>query len=309
MFTVPIKYILKPAAVAVFFSLLCSASVAQKISAGVDKKVILIGEQINYDITITLPSPEYKVALNIPDSIPHFEVLSKTAGDTTDKDGNFALHAHLIFTSFDSGSYTFPALQYRINRQNTASQPLYTDSLKIDVGYMPLDKGGQPRDIKTVLEVEVTDWFWICIAAGIIGLLIFIYLFFYFRKRKASAKEKHQISASAYEEALNALKDLRKRNTEGTMAVKDFHTTLAHVFKKYYGTSTGQDFMNNTTTEILNKLKKYELTAITNAATVQALQTGDAVKFAKYHPTQIENEAALDYVKDTIEEMEQLSKK
>lgn len=302
------KYFLRPVILAALSCVLFQFSHAQNISSTIDKKSILIGEQINYDINITLPSPEYKITFNVPDSIPHFEVITKTAGDTTDKNGNFALHAHIIFTSFDSGSYNFPALQYRINRQNTASQALYTDSFKVNVGYMPLDKSGQPRDIKTVLDVQVIDWFWISIAAGVLAISIFGYLYFYFRRKKNKKKTENKSAATAYDEAIKALKELRLKNKEAIVSVKDFHTALAHVFKQYYGKSTGQNFMNNTTAEILSTLKKFELTATTNAATATALQTGDAVKFAKYHPTLTENEAALDYVKTTIEEMESLTK-
>jgi hypothetical protein len=283
---------------------LFQSSSAQNISSRIDRKEILIGEQINYDLIITLPSREYKIEMGIPDSVAHFDILSKTAGDTTDKNGNFALHAHIVFTSFDSGSWAFPALQYKINRLNTSSQLLYTDSFRVNVGYMPLDKTGQPRDIRTVIDVQVIDWFWVYIGAGILFLLLTLFFVYRYLRNKSKNKGSLKRSATAYEEANKSLEELRRKNADHSLKVKDFHTMLADIFKTYYGKITGRDFMNNTTGDILIKLKEYELNAATAATTAEALRTGDAVKFAKYNPTYIENEAALDYVKNTIEQME-----
>lgn len=277
---------------------------AQTIHSAVDKKDILIGQQINYDLSISLPSQEYKISLDLPDSIPHFDVISKTAGDTVDKNGNFSWHQHITLTSFDSGSWAFPQLSYRINRLSTSSQPLYTDSFTVNVGYMPFDKSGEARDIRTVIEVNYFDWFWIWIGAGVLAFLIILFFVIRYFVKKKKAVDPFKGKASAYEEAMAALNDLRQKNKDQSLAVKDFYTMLSDVFKRYYGRTSGQDLMNQTSGDLLQKLKGYQLNAEAAATATQALQTSDAVKFAKYHPTFIENEAAIDYVKNTIEETE-----
>lgn len=298
------QYFLKSLKLTLLLCIVLQNAFAQQIHTSVDKKDILIGERINYDLMITLGSPELKISLVIPDSIPHFEVLAKQAGDTMDKDGKFAWYQHITLTSFDSGSWAFPQLAYRINRLNTASQQLYTDSFMVNVGYMPTDSTGRPRDIRTVLEVNYFDWFWVWIGAGILALLVILFFMIrYFRKRKRP-EDLFKGKASAYEEALAALNNLRQINKEQSMPVKEFYTMLADVYKRYYGRTTGTDLMNQTTGDLLQKLKGYQLNAETAATATQALQTSDAVKFAKYHPTFIENEAAIDYVKNTIEETE-----
>ncbi len=298
------EYFLKVIKLMVMSCFALQFAAAQAIHSSVDKKDILIGQQINYDLNISLPSQEYKVSMSLPDSIPHFDVIIKNAGDTVDKNGKFSWHQHITFTSFDSGSWTFPQLQYRINHLNTASQPLYTDTFIVNVGYMPIDKSGNPRDIRTVIEVNFFDWFWIWVGAGILALLIILFFVIRYFVKKKKVVDPYKGKASAYDEALAALNDLRQKNKEQSLAVKDFYTMLSDVFKRYYGRTSGQDLMNQTSGDLLQKLKGYQLNAEAAASATQALQTSDAVKFAKYHPTFIENEAALDYVKNTIEETE-----
>ena len=285
------------------FVLICISLSAQAIRSSVDKNAILIGERITYTLTVGLPSPEYTVSINIPDSIPHFEILEKTGGNGKDKEGNFVWQQKIIFTSFDSGSYTFPGLLYRINHLNTASQPLSTNQLKIEVGYMALDKGGLPRDIKSILNVAFIDWFWVYIAAGILLLLIILFFVWrYFRKKKKVVAPVN--AKGAYEEAMQALEELKKGNEQRSLGVKEYHTKLADVLRYYYGRTVNQNYSNKTTQEILMKLKSHELKAETASHATEALATGDAVKFAKYNSSYTENEAALNYLKTVIEEIE-----
>ena len=278
-------------------------SFSQAVRSTVDKKDILIGERITSVLTVDLPSAEYSVNLIVPDSIPHFEILQKNGGNGKTQAGADVWQYTIIFTSFDSGTFTFPGLAYRISHLNTASQLLSTDQIKVNVGYMALDSGEQPRDIKTIIEVAYTDYFWVIIGIGILLLFILLYfLYRYFKKKKKTPVA--QSSKGAYEEAMQALTELRKLNEQGGVVVKEYHTKLADVLRNYYGKTFNQNYQNKTTQEILAKLKSHELNAETATHATEALATGDAVKFAKYHPSFTENEAALNYLKTVIEEIE-----
>ena len=296
-------------AAAFFGLLLLQSGSAQSIRTSVSKKNILIGEQVTYVLQIGLPSPEYTVALNLPDSVPHFDILKKSGGNGKDQQGNSVWQQTIVFTSFDSGSWNFPALSYRINRRNTSSQPLATDTFRINVGYMPLDKSGRPRDIDSLIEVDYFDWFWVWVGAGILLLLILLYLLYRYLKKRNN-KIPGDTKIGAYDAALTEITDLRKANQQHSLPVKEFHTQLADVLKNYYSKSVHLNFLSKTTGEILSKLKSHELKAETESQITEALETGDAVKYAKYHSTYTENEAALDYLKNAIEEIERsLSKK
>ena len=275
----------------------------QAIHTSVDKKDILIGEQVSFRLSIDVPTADYRITLNIPDSIPHFEILQKAGSLLKDKNGNYSWEQKIVFTSFDSGSWHFPSLNYRINHLNTASQPLLTDSFSINVGYMPLDAGGKPRDIKTIMDVSYFDWFWIWISIGALLLIVLLILLVrYLKKRKAAAPPIS--SMGAYDEAMKKLAMLKKANEERSLSLKEYHTALADVLKNYYAKAISGNMLNKTSAEILAGLRTHELRAETQAHAAEALQTGDAVKFAKYLSTYTENEAALNYLKNVIEEIE-----
>jgi hypothetical protein len=291
--------------VALVFILSYSLVFSQTISTIVDKKDILIGEQITYILNIDLPSADYKIDINIPDSLEHFDIIEKSAGVINNTNGKYVWQQKIIFTSFDSGSYAFPSFPFHINHLNTVSQNLNTDSIRINVGYMPIDKEGNPRDIKTILEVEYFNWLWV-----IFGAVVFLFLVFLFFLIRYLRKNKRQLptlqNQHAFKDAMQALEQLRKANESGTIQVKEYHTKLADVLKIYYSKASKQNVLNKTTEEILTKLKTHQLNAETALRTGEALQTGDATKFAKYHPSFTENELALNYLKNTIEEIENL---
>jgi hypothetical protein len=296
---------LRRSLLALAFTLVHFFCFAQAISTTVDKRDILIGEQITYNLNIDLPSADYKVDINILDSLEHFDIIEKTGGNINNTNGKYAWKQKIVFTSFDSGSFAIPSFPFRINHLNTVSQNLSTDSILINVGYMPIDKEGNPRDIKTILEVEYFNWLWV-IFGGVVFLLL-VFLFFLIRHLRKNKKQLPTLqNQHAFKDAMQALEQLRKANESGTIPVKEYHTKLADVLKIYYSKASRQNVLNKTTEEILTKLKSHQLNAETALQTSEALQTGDAAKFAKYHPSFTENELALNYLKNTIEEIEKL---
>jgi hypothetical protein len=270
---------------------------AQNLKVAVDKKNILIGEQITLDFFIQHNKGE-AVQITIPDSIPHFDIIEKKGIDTTLDNGINVIQQKIIFTSFDSGKWSFPPINYTVNNIDGS-----TDSVEINVGYMPIDSSAAPRDIKTVLEVDYFNWMWVWLGIAILLVCIIAFIIYKYLSKKYELPADRE-KVDAYKEAMAALAILQKENEENILSVKDYHTKLANVFKNYCGKITFQNFFNFTTTEVLAKLKTYEINVQTSSEATEALQTGDATKFAKYHPSFIENEAALNFIKNTITEIE-----
>jgi hypothetical protein len=271
---------------------------AQVPSFSIDKKSILIGEQISYEILLPY-NKGGKALVFIPDSIPHFDIVQKKNIDTTSISGKLFLKQKIVFTSFDSGVFSFPNINYSINNvQGTL------DSFAITVGYMPTDVSNEPRDIKSIIEVSTVNDFWIY--AGILFLVVLLGAYFaykYFNKKKVLflPTEKND----PYSIAMLALVELQKLNTDKVIGVKDFHIKLSAIFKKYCSKISFQNFNSFTATEVLSNLKSFEINAQTALEAKEAFKTGDATKFAKYNPSFLENETSLSYIKNTISEIEQ----
>jgi hypothetical protein len=277
-------------------------SFSQNTKINIDKKSILIGEQINFEIFVQHTSNE-KVVFNIPDSIPHFEIIDTNSSDTTRDDGLTIAKQKIVFTSFDSGAYFFPSIAYNVN--GTKGN---IDSFKINIGYMPTEADAKPRDIKTIIEVSYFDWMWILvITACLVALGISFFLYKKINSKKLAFDGRDRFGA--YKEAMLSLEKLEKENNENRLPVKEYHTQLANLFKNYCSRIMHQNVFNSTTKEVLEKLKQYELNATTSQQTLNALQTGDAAKFAKYDPTLEENEAAFNFIKDAINNIQQSKNK
>jgi len=282
---------------------------AQSVSTTIDKRAILIGEHIYYELKFTLPNQQYRIDLNVPDSIPHFDIINKRKVDTVDEKGNYIVLQKILFTSFDSGKWNFPAFAVKLR---TATSPavytLNTDPISIDIGYSPADSSGQLRDIKPIMDVSIIDDSWIYIAAGILLALILAYILYRYLKKRKKEKPLFDSSLSPFDEAMQSLKKLQSYSLNNPGEIKEYHSQLPDIFRKYLSRREQKNFMNMTTGEILVSLKEQGAGSDLVSTIAEAMRTSDAVKFAKYQPSGSENERSLEQVKASIEHINKTAK-
>lgn len=278
---------------------------AQSAIAKTDKDHILIGERLEYDLMLDLPTDGYEINVKVPDSVAHFEIIENKNFDTVSSSGSFLISKKIIFTSFDSGSWRLPSLEVLLNKNNVSSK-LITDSLLINVGYSPTDSTNELRDIKPVMEVTVTDYTWLYIAGGVlVAIIIIVLLYFYFKNRKKKPLPVFHSALSPYDEAMKALIELKQYDLDKPEQVKNYHVSLDAIFKKYYSRKQSKNMMNKTTGDILIDIKEQSADPELLSSVAAALRCGDAVKFAKYIPAISESEKSHSLIKDAIEKMEQ----
>ena len=283
---------------------------SQTIQTFADKKDILIGEQVSLKIKAILPTNGNRLSkwISFPDSIPHFEIVESGKTDTVDyKDNSKAVEQTIIFTSFDSGKWVFPALSVEFT--NTPGQPIQkfqTDSFLVNVSYSPPDSTNQLRDIKPIMEVSITDYTWYYIIGGVLLLLIIIFLLIrYLKKDKKTKPERSASNLSPYDEAMADIKNLAQYNLYNAEEVKIYHTKLSAIFKNYLGRKQGKNLFNRTTGDLLIRMTENSMKTenVSNLAT--ALRCSDAVKFARYLPAVEESEDCVMKIKETINLIEQ----
>jgi len=285
---------------------LCIAQPA--IQSSVNKKEILIGEQFTLTIKADFSKNIYNFRWPIfPDSMAHFEVTNSQI-DSLYTDQNLSSIVQTItFTSFDSGKWVLPPFLVKVvpAKPDTAFN-FYTDSVPIIVSFSTSDTTRQIRDIKPIREAETTVsiWYWI---GAVIVLILLIALFVWWRKRKIKAPHSSsQSKLTAYEEAMQELKNLDGYNLSIREEVKIFHFNVGVIFKKYLSRRYQPAYLNKTTDEILLLLKvenyNHELLAKVSAS----LRCGDAVKFAKYLPSISESKDCKKSVEDLIEVIQKI---
>ena len=280
-------------------------STAQTVEVKADKRSILIGERIQYDITCNLPSPGYAVSFRVPDSVSHFVFIENLPIDTAAGSNDFRLHKKIVFTSFDSGSWHIPSFEIQVER-SPYNRILKTDSILVDVGYSPADSTGQLRDIKTVIDVTVDDYTLYYIIAAVLLVIITVLLIYrYLKNRNKSNGLAGYQGLPAYEEAMTALKKLEQTGCSDPDQVKNFHTSLAIIFKRYCSRTLGSDMMNRTTGELLLYMQQYNDSEFLSKL-AEALRCGDAVKFAKFLPSPDDSNGNLLRIREMISYLEQL---
>lgn len=280
------------------------------LKTSVDKKQILIGEQLKYNVEATFPLNAYRVGwFNVPDSFSHFEIVTRGKIDTIEKNGLLIYRQTLILTSFDSGIYSIPALP--INLEPVVSDStlsLFTDSIPINISYSPLDSSKTFHDIKTIIEVkdEIPLWMWIGGAALLILLILgIIYLIKYLRSRK-KPESIFESKLTPIDEAMQAIEKLQKEQYLYKGEVKQFHTKLTDIFKRYLSRKMEKNVLNLTSSEILITLNDTLLSKNDTSLIAGSLRMADAVKFAKFYPHKEESETVLADTKRVIEQIEKL---
>lgn len=280
-----------------------TASYGQAVKTYIDRNKILIGEPIRFEIKVNLASSGYKVDFGIPDSIPHFDVIDQGKSDTTDG-GTYSMRQTIVFTSFDSGVWRFPSFPVTISAPGQASKAFASDSVLIQVDYSPADSTNELRDIKPVMEVFVVDREWIYYAIGALAALIIAFLLYrYFKTRKKKTPPVFNTKLTAYEEAIKGLNQLQASGSEPKL----FYSTLSDIFKRYYSRKANINVMPDTTGDLLVRLKGQSSSSDIVSTTAEVLRFGDAVKFAKFLPSENENLQAVSYMKQVIDYLEKKS--
>lgn len=273
------------------------------IKTSVDKNNILIGQQINYRVTTSMPDNTYRLSwFTMPDSIGNFIAITKNKIDSTSSNGNLNFSQDIVITSFDSGRQVIPPLSLSVSTLDGDSTfNIYTDSIPVNVTYSPTDSIMPFHDIKTIIEVKKTFpwWAWALVALGVVLLVVWIlFLLKFFKKKKDTVIFESKLSP--YDEAMQLLSELEKENLFQNDQIKEFHTRLTEIFKRYLSRKTNRYLMYLTTDETLIELNSLDLSKEQIASFANSLRMGNAIKFAQYIPPAYENEKCFTQIKEMI---------
>jgi hypothetical protein len=274
------------------------------IKTTIDKNSILIGEHFHYKVETSMPDNTYRLSwFTMPDSIAHFQVVQQNKIDSSFANGNINFSQVITITSFDSGVQVIPRLVLNMaTLQGDSSFNLLTDSVRIKVSYAPMDSVTTFHDIKSIIELkkEWPWWWWALLGLAVIMIALAAWLLIKFFRKKKADPELFQVKLSPYEEAMQSLTQLEQQQLLQKNQLKEFHTTLTKIFKRYISRKSNADKMYLTSGEIMMDLNEYNLKKEQIFSFGNSLRMGDAVKFAKYVPAQNESEQCFQQTKEMI---------
>jgi hypothetical protein len=262
-----------------------------RVDATVNKKQILIGEQITLTLTADIPENE-PISFFTVDTIPHFEFIIKPAADTSNTNNGTRIVQEMVITSFDSGRYVIPSFQL--------APGIVTDSIPIDIGFTPgFDPKKPYHDIKDVLDVPVPKkpipWWWWAIGGGAL-LLVALLIYLLRRKKPQAAAIKTEPPVNAYEEAMKQMEQLQRNKP----AAKEYYSQMVDIFRQYVLRRKNIHSLQKTTDDLVSQLKEIGMDRNSFDQLAQALRLGDYVKFAKYQPVDSDDSTFYQGIRESI---------
>ena len=133
-----------------FFLLVSVIAVAQDatVKAVLDSQQILIGDQINLDLTVEIADGSTVAWPVFQDTITgQIEVVQSSIPDTVKKEtGETVIHQRLVLTSFDTGFMVLPPIDFIFNEDSF--QVRSTEPMLIFVSDIPVEMEAEIKEIK-----------------------------------------------------------------------------------------------------------------------------------------------------------------
>jgi len=262
-------------------------------TATMDTNAILIGEQINFTISNSIANtnvwPTYDEFL-----VEGIEIIKQGKLDTS----NSIISQNFIITAWDTGSYYIPSILF--------SESSKTEGLLLNVQTIALEEGAELKDIKQPMQAPIgwSDiWPWLL---GIITIALIVYLLkkYVFNKKEEVITAKPKAIIPADITALKQLNTLEKDQLWQAGKIKEYHTELSEIIRRY--TENRFDFiaLELATDEIINELKSKVNNEQLASITI-LLQRADLAKFAKSKPDTDENEQSMQLAKHFVGQTKQ----
>ncbi|MCX6245352.1 MAG: hypothetical protein NTU98_11690 [Bacteroidetes bacterium] len=274
-----------------------------RATAKIDSTNILIGDQVNMKLSFTFPAKAQVLWPSIKDTIlGNIRVIDRTKIDSAwsaDKK-NLVLTQKLRLTCFDSGFYTIPPIRfyYRVLPDTTVRFE-QTDLQVLTVHTLSVDTTQAIKPIKGPVKIPVS---WIeylkWIIAGLVFVAVIGFLIYYFLIRKKGEPIftlKPKIKYLPHEWALMELEKLRVKKLWQAGKVKEYHTDLTDILRKYIEDRFHLKALESTTAEILEDIKEVmSFPTESRMKLGEILSTADLVKFAKFFPGPGDNEKCME---------------
>ena len=276
--------------------ILLLTKIAFSQNAILDTNVILIGEQIN--LTLSNPLDETEIWPNYNDFLPEeVEVINASKIDTI----NNSITQKIIITAWDSGNYYISPIKFSKNKE--------TQGIIINVQTIEIAEDAKLKDIKNPINEPIgwSDIWPFVLVVLIIILIIYLLKKYVFKVKEKIITTKPKIIIPPGVVALQELEKLEKDKIWQQGNIKEYHTQLSEIIRRYCEDKFQFIALELTTNEILEELKIIlDNTQINNLKLI--LQRADLAKFAKSKPINTENIESMVLAKEFVDSTKEETK-
>ena len=274
------------------------------VKAVLDSQEILIGDQINLDLSVEFTNQTPVLWPVFKDTITgQLEIIQTSIPDTIKKEtGETIIHQRLVLTSFNTGFMVLPPIVFVFN--NDTTNTLATEPLLIVVSDIPVEMEADIKEIKEPYDVPFNWKKWLKLGliilltlALFIGLIL---LFNKYRKKPEAPVSRPKPTRPAHEIALEKLEELRHKKLWQNDQAKQFYIELSDITREYIEFRFDILALEMTSEETISALKLNGLDEEKIRSLNQMLQMADLAKFAKYRPISNENEQCFDIARTFV---------
>lgn len=284
------------------------------ISAKLDSTHVLMGKTIGLHISVVQDREVNGLMLNlVADTLnAKVEIADRGKADTTALDNNrLQINRDITLQAFDPGTYQLPAILYVVGGDTLRSK----ETLTLTVDSIKVDPQGKIKDFKSVAEApfKLLDWvpdfisdYWWAWLAGLLLLAFGLYAYFKWYKKGINPLKPVKKRLPPYEEAMQALSNLKSRNLWQNGQEKEYYTTLTDILRVYIDRRFGINAVEMTSTQIMDKIRQNEDAHIAKEQLNNVLEIADFVKFANMHTLADDNEIAFQRAVNFVEQTKPL---
>lgn len=283
-----------------------NANAQARVEASLDTTMMLIGDQIRFSISATVPAdaevtfPVFRDTL-----IDKVEIIRDLPFDTVLENGTKTIRKPWIITCFDSGSYIIKPNKIAITFGENHTDTLQTNPVFMGVRTFDIDSTSNViADINKPIETPLTfkeflSEYAIWYGLIILTLALIFTLWWYFKKqqkKKEALPEKVKPKEPPHVIALRELDDLSGKKLWQKDKIKLHYSILSDIVRQYLEYRFDVPAMENTTGFIEEWIEDNKTLNNENRDKVKdILETADLAKFAKFNPLPDDNSRTLDY--------------
>ena len=279
-----------------------------------------VGDPIQIDLDITLPRGYQLLFPKPPAQAGDFTILETHPGRTdmdpqapslkssastppgSVEDSGMVHHrTRIVAAVYKTGTFDFPALPLVIRDPAGTEVRTSSPAVRIEIESVLSDQDLNLRDLKKQADLEETAsrlW-WLLLGVPVL-LLVFLLVRKHLKRRlHGGIAPFAQAEIDALDQAEADLKDLIGRGLPDPGMIKQFYVLLSEIMKRALEATYRIQTVEKTTLEIMSALQESQVAGIASLSepVLERVETlllsCDMVKFARYVPSQSENDRAV----------------
>ncbi len=281
---------------ALLLSLFCCAAFAANaadpivISSSCDRDEALIGDRLNYEVSVEWDESEIEFGGISPgEELGVFEIAEfGQVSEETQQDGRRVRSWVLRLAAFETGEFEIPPFEIAYRRIDGEEQTARTQPISIAVRSV-LDPGQEsiaPKDFKAPADILPDPKYRrrtiAIVCAGVALILGAVALIWWLRKQRGEAEERFAPRRPVEEIALEQLDALESEGLAARGEFKAYYSRISEILRVYLGARYRIQAIDMTTFELLGALDGRMRDETSMRAHEEFCVEADLAKFAKW---------------------------